>query len=70
MAAHELLHLLVGAFHAGAAGQLLGAHGGLDWLAQHLPVLIELAIHHLCVRMNRLEATEQVVVRQHRIPQC
>ena len=60
MAAHKLLDLLVRLIHARQALELAGAHGGLDRLAKHLPVLIQLTLDDVGVRVDGLKATHEV----------
>ena len=67
VAAHKLLNLLIRLVHAGQALELTGAHRGLDRLAEHLPVGVELTLHHGRVRMDGVQASQQVAQRQQRI---
>ena len=69
MTAHELLDLLVRLIHTRQSCKLAGAHGGLDRLAEHLPIGIELGLDGNIVRMDGVQTTHQIVQRQQRIAQ-
>ena len=66
----EFLDLLVRLVHAWQTCQFAGAHGGLNRLAKHLPVGIQLGFDGDVVRMNGIQAAHQIVECQHGIAQC
>ncbi|OLT54559.1 hypothetical protein BJF88_08565 [Cellulosimicrobium sp. CUA-896] len=65
--ARELLEALVRVLHAGHARHGGGAHRGLDGLAEHLPVLVEVGRHEVGVRGEGGEAAAHVVDREQRV---
>ena len=69
MAAHKLLDLLVRLVHARQAGKFAGAHGGLDRLAKHLPVGVQLGFDGDVVRMDGVQTAHQIVEREHGVAQ-